>query len=162
MSTPAWIRNADASAQVVLRDEAATLELGRRIAARLRPGVRIYLHGDLGAGKTTLVRGILRGLGHAGRVKSPTFTLLETYAVSSLYLYHFDFYRLKAPDEWRDAGFREAFSEEGICVVEWPEKAAGLPPADLSVHLTHAASGRLVRLVAQGAWGAACLASVCM
>ena len=81
MSTPAWIRHADASVQAVLPDEAATLELGQRIAARLRPGVRIYLHGDLGAGKTTLVRGILRGLGHAGRVKSPTFNLLETYAV---------------------------------------------------------------------------------
>lgn len=154
-------RDADGALRGTLRDAAATLDLGQRVAACLEPGVRIYLHGDLGAGKTTLVRGLLRGLGYAGRVKSPTFTLVETYLVSSLYLYHFDFYRLQGPEEWRDAGFREAFGGDGVCIVEWPEKAADtLPAPDLTLHLAHAGAGRSVRIRAHSAWGTRCLAQL--
>ena len=88
----------------------------------------VHLRGDLGSGKTTLARGLLRGLGYAGRVKSPTYTLVELYIDSRLNLYHFDFYRFHDPSEWHDAGFREYFNERSICLVEWPEKAAGLLP----------------------------------
>jgi len=153
-------RDADGSLHGVLPDEAATLALGQRLAACLQPGFKIYLHGDLGAGKTTLVRGLLRGLGYAGRVKSPTFTLVETYNLSSLYLYHFDFYRMRSSEEWRDAGFREAFAGDSVCLVEWPEKAAGLPAPDLSVRLEHADAGRLAQLAAHSPRGRSCLQSL--
>ncbi len=96
----------------------------------------VTLAGQLGAGKTTLVRGVLRGFDIRGAVKSPTYTLVEPYAISSLYFYHFDFYRLSGAGEWEAAGFREYFRDDAICVIEWPEKAGGtLPPADLSIAL---------------------------
>ena len=141
-----------------LDDETATLELGTRLARVLRDGLKIYLSGELGAGKTTLVRGLLRSLGYQGRVKSPTFTLVELYKLSRLDLYHFDFYRFKDPTEWIDAGFREAFGAAAVCLVEWPEKAAGrLPRADLHIRLEHADAGRHVRLVADTNEGKQCL-----
>jgi len=141
-----------------LDDEAATLELGARLAGVLRSGLKIYLSGELGAGKTTLVRGVLRALGYRGRVKSPTFTLVELYKLSSLELYHFDFYRFEDPREWIDAGFREAFDTAAVCLVEWPEKAAGaLPPADLRLRLEHADVGRRIRLAADTDEGRECL-----
>ncbi|MFZ3036276.1 MAG: tRNA (adenosine(37)-N6)-threonylcarbamoyltransferase complex ATPase subunit type 1 TsaE [Rugosibacter sp.] len=121
-----------------LPDEAATLALGARFAqpACLAEGLTIWLHGDLGAGKTTFVRGLLRALGDTGPVKSPTYTLLEVHAVSGLNLYHFDFYRLNQPEEYLDAGLDEYFSGTGICLVEWPEQAAPyLPPADIHIEL---------------------------
>src|SRR3990172_5646957 len=118
-----------------LAEEAATLALGAALARGAAPGTVLYLSGDLGAGKTTLVRGLLRALGYAGRVKSPSYTLLETYVVSRLHLYHFDFYRFKDREEWVSSGFREHFNPESLCIVEWPERAAGLlAPPDL--HLT--------------------------
>lgn len=126
-----------------LASEAATLKLGRRLAAHLCPGLTIFLQGDLGAGKTTLVRGVLRGLGFEGRVKSPTYTLVESYSISSLYLYHFDLYRFKHEQEWLDAGFNEFFNEQNICMVEWPERAASLlPKADVSIELAIEGEGR--------------------
>lgn len=132
-----------ASHRIALPDEAATLALGARLASALAPGLRVYLSGDLGAGKTTLVRGLLRALGYVGRVKSPTFTLIELYKLSNLCLYHFDFYRFKASDEWEDAGFRELFGGDAVCVVEWPEKAGALlPAADLRLRLEHSGAGR--------------------
>jgi tRNA threonylcarbamoyladenosine biosynthesis protein TsaE len=141
-----------------LDDEPATLELGALLAGVLRGGLKIYLSGELGAGKTTLVRGLLRSLGYQGRVKSPTFTLVELYKVSRLDLYHFDFYRLKEPQEWADAGFREAFAAAAVCLVEWPEKAASrLPRADLRIRLEHADAGRSVRLAADTDEGRQCL-----
>jgi tRNA threonylcarbamoyladenosine biosynthesis protein TsaE len=128
---------------IALPDEAATLALGARLASALAPGMRVYLSGDLGAGKTTLVRGLLRALGYQGRVKSPTFTLVELYKLSNLCLYHFDFYRFKDPDEWEDAGFREIFGSDAVCLVEWPERADSLlPQADLHIRLRHARAGR--------------------
>ncbi len=141
-----------------LPDEAATLELGAALAGVLRAGLTIYLSGELGAGKTTLVRGLLRALGHRGRVKSPTFALVELYSLSRLDLYHFDFYRFEDPREWIDAGLREAFGTAAVCIVEWPEKAAGqLPPPDLRIRLEHAQTGREVRLEAHTDEGRRCL-----
>ena len=131
------------SLNALLPDEAATLALGAALGPCLEPGTIVFLEGELGAGKTTLVRGVLRGLGHAGRVKSPTYTLVEVYEVSRLHFHHFDFYRFSDPREWIDAGFRESFDGQGICLVEWPEKAAGrLPPADLTIRLASSGSGR--------------------
>ncbi len=140
-----------------LVDENATLTLGRALAPGLTPGMVIYLIGDLGAGKTTLARGMLRGLGYDGRVKSPTFTLVEVYKVSRLYLYHFDFYRFASPQELGEAGFREHFNPQSVCLVEWPEKAAGLPPADLRILMHVARSGRNVAIFADSEAGASCL-----
>lgn len=118
----------------------------------------IYLSGDLGTGKTTLARGLLRGLGYAGRVKSPTFTLVELYEFSRLYLYHFDFYRISDPRELGDAGFRECFNPGSVCLVEWPEKAASaLPAADLKIVMKVAGPGRSVEIVAETEAGRLCL-----
>ena len=126
-----------------LPDAAATDGAGRALGAALRPGMVVTLSGDLGAGKTTLVRGVLRAFDIAGPVKSPTYTLVEPYAVSSLYLYHFDFYRLTDPEEWEAAGFREYFRNDAICLVEWPERAGPLlPRADLNLQLEVVDAGR--------------------
>ncbi|PZP58080.1 MAG: tRNA (adenosine(37)-N6)-threonylcarbamoyltransferase complex ATPase subunit type 1 TsaE [Azospira oryzae] len=141
-----------------LPDEPATLSLGAALAECIAPGLRLYLGGDLGAGKTTLVRGLLRGLGYRGKVKSPTFTLVELYAISSLDLYHFDFYRFDDPAEWEHAGFREYFNPRSVCVVEWPDKAAGfLPPPDLDLRLVFHGSGRIVHAVGNTDRGHPCI-----
>lgn len=141
-----------------LPDEAATLALGAVLARALTPGLTIYLVGDLGAGKTTLTRGVLRGLGYAGKVKSPTYTLVELYTLSRLSLYHFDFYRFADPREWIDAGFREHFNPHSVCLVEWPEKAGdSLPPADVRIELSVAGEGREVQITAQTEAGRQCV-----
>jgi tRNA threonylcarbamoyladenosine biosynthesis protein TsaE len=141
-----------------LPDEAATLALGARLAAVLEPGLTIYLRGELGAGKTTLVRGVLRALGHAGPVKSPTYTLVELYEVSRLHLHHFDFYRFQDPREWIDAGFRESFNGRTVSLIEWPERAGGsLPPADVEIDLELHASGRNAALTPSSVAGQKCL-----
>ncbi len=143
---------------VFLPDELATLELGARLARALHPHLKIYLKGELGAGKTTLVRGALRELGYTGRVKSPTYALVEVYRLSRLYLHHFDFYRFKDPAEWIDAGFRDLFGGENVCLVEWPEKAGGLlPSADLEISLEHQDTGRSAHLSALSTAGIECL-----
>jgi tRNA threonylcarbamoyladenosine biosynthesis protein TsaE len=132
-----------AESSLELPDEAATLRLGAALAVGLVPGRTLYLSGDLGTGKTTLVRGLLRALGHAGRVKSPSYPLLELYVVSSLHLYHFDFYRFKNETEWRDSGFRDYFNAQSACIVEWPERAGGLlPPPTVALCLEIAGAGR--------------------
>jgi len=127
-----------------LRDEAATAALGAALADALldlaapieRQGLAIGLSGDLGAGKTALVRALLRRCGVQGSVKSPTYALLEPYEVSRLHLYHFDFYRFKVPEEFLDRGFGEYFGPAAVCLVEWPEQAgAFLPPCDLQLTL---------------------------
>ena len=137
-----------------LPDEAATLALGAALAQSLEPGLTIYLRGELGAGKTTLVRGVLRALGHPGPVKSPTYTLVEVYEVSRLHLHHFDFYRFREPREWIDAGFRESFNGRTVSLIEWPERAAGmLPPADLEVVLELHGEGRNAALTSRSLKG---------
>ncbi|AVY94370.1 MULTISPECIES: tRNA (adenosine(37)-N6)-threonylcarbamoyltransferase complex ATPase subunit type 1 TsaE [Microvirgula] len=142
----------------VLADEAATLACGVRLAALLQPGMTVFLDGDLGAGKTTLTRGILRGFGHAGRVKSPTYALVEPYAFDTFTVYHFDLYRFADPDEWVDAGFRELFRDDSICLIEWPEKAGALLPApDLTARLLPDGDGRTLSLTAHSAKGMQCL-----
>ncbi|WP_121242409.1 tRNA (adenosine(37)-N6)-threonylcarbamoyltransferase complex ATPase subunit type 1 TsaE [Sulfurisoma sediminicola] len=144
-----------------LADEAATLALGAALAQTMLPGLVIWLEGDLGAGKTTLVRGLLRALGDAGPVKSPTYTLVEVHPVSGLNLYHFDFYRFSQPEEYLDAGLDEYFGGQGVCVVEWPDRAAPyLPAADVVVMLEHAGAGRVVRVSARSERGAQCLAEL--
>ncbi len=141
-----------------LNDDAATMAFGARLAGIVTPGLAIHLHGDLGSGKTTLARGLLRGLGYQGRVKSPTYTLVELYTVSRLDLYHFDFYRFRDPKEWRDAGLDEYFYDAAICLVEWPEKAGGLlPAADIDIAFEFAGDGRDLSLCAGTESGKACL-----
>jgi len=150
---------------LALPDEAATLALGAALAANLAPGMAIWLEGDLGAGKTMLVRGLLRAAGEAGPVKSPTYTLLEVHVVSGLNFYHFDFYRFNQAEEYLDAGLDEYFSGSGICLVEWPDKAAPyLPAADMRIELrvdsAAAATARIASLAAVGEKGRTCLAGV--
>jgi tRNA threonylcarbamoyladenosine biosynthesis protein TsaE len=141
-----------------LPDPAATDALGAALAATLAPGLVITLEGDLGAGKTSLVRAMLRALGHSGPVKSPTYALVELYKLSSLCLYHFDFYRFNDPEEFLDAGLAEYFSEDAVCCVEWPDKAAGvLPPVDLVVAFVIHGGVRDVFLQARSTRGETCL-----
>lgn len=141
-----------------LQDEAATLALGAALAPKLTPGLVITLEGDLGAGKTTLVRGLLRALGYGNKVKSPTYTLVEVHVVSGLNLYHFDFYRFNQAEEYLEAGLDEYFNGEGVCLVEWPDKAgAYLPRPDLRICLAVDGESRTVELHALNAKGAACL-----
>ena len=117
--------------------------------------------GELGSGKTTLARGILRGLGYEGKVKSPTYTLVEVYELSRLDLYHFDLYRFKDSRELLEAGFRDDFDSRNVCLVEWAERAKDLLPiADLSVSLAEERGGRRARIAAQTESGKNCLARI--
>lgn len=139
-------------------DEAATLKLGADLAQGLTPGLVVHLAGDLGAGKTTLVRGVLRGLGFEGNVKSPTYTLVEVYPVSSLNLHHFDFYRLIEPEEYLDAGLDEYFHSSAVCLVEWPERAGGyVAPPDVQIELRVESRGRRAGIRACSAAGRECI-----
>lgn len=142
-------------------DEAATLRLGEALARGVGPGRVIYLSGELGSGKTTVVRGLLGALGHPGRVKSPTYTLVEPYSVSRLHFYHFDFYRFKDRTEWLTSGFREYFNGESACAVEWPERAEGLLPApDLDLRLDFDGAGRRATLAPRTPAGESWVASL--
>ena len=121
-----------------LKDEDAQLKLAASIAKHVTAGCVIFLQGDLGAGKTTFVRGFLQSLGFKGNVKSPTYTLVEPYLINDQQIYHFDLYRLGEPDELEYAGGRDYFDEQSICLIEWPEKAQGyLPVADLLCELSY-------------------------
>ena len=150
--------HSERSLRLHLGDEASTTLLGRRLATALAPGLRIYLRGNLGTGKTTLVRALLRALGFGGRVKSPSYALVELYTISRLHLYHFDFFRFHDPKEWLDAGFRDYFDGDAVCLVEWPEKAADLlPPADVEILLLDPGRGRDALLTAHTEAGEKCL-----
>jgi len=148
--------------QTHLNDETGTAALGAALARALAPGLAIHLHGDLGAGKTALTRAMLHAAGHAGHVKSPTYTLAEPYMVvlggQPVEVIHFDLYRLASPEEFLDAGFREHFNERTVCIVEWPEKAAPvLPSPDIKVLLSISGPGRDIELQALSAQGLECL-----
>lgn len=141
-----------------LDDAEATERLGARLAALIEPPMVIFLHGELGAGKTTLVRGLLHALGHKGPVKSPTFTLVEPYRLAGVDVYHFDLYRLSDPEELDYLGARDYFSSASLCLIEWPEQGRGwLPEADLQLRLEYRDDGRHAILCAVGARGAALL-----
>lgn len=143
-----------------LADAQATLAAGARLAPGLVGGMVVTLGGEIGAGKTTLARGMLRGLGWMGPVKSPSYALLEHYRVSSLYFYHFDFYRFDDPSEWETTGFSEYFRPDAVCLIEWPERVAEwLPRVDLALTLEPVGDGRALRLSARTAAGSACLAA---
>ena len=122
-------------------DESATADFAARLVAQWRSlppplDMVLLLDGDLGAGKTTLVRHVLRALGVQGRIKSPTYAVVEPHEASDLSIWHFDFYRFDDPREWEDAGFRDIFASTGLKLAEWPEKAAAVTPvADLAIHI---------------------------
>ena len=123
---------------IFLKNEEAQLQLAAVIAVNTQPGTVIFLDGDLGTGKTTLVRGFLQSLGYTGNVKSPTYTLVEPYLIDKQQIYHFDLYRLGSPDEFEYAGGRDYFDDDSICLIEWPDKAEGyLPAADLLCQLSY-------------------------
>ena len=126
-----------AQATTTWRSEDDTAAWAQRLAAQpALANAFITLHGDLGAGKTTLVRHLLRALGVQGRIKSPTYAVVEPHEAPGISIWHFDFYRFDDPREWEDAGFRDIFANPGLKVAEWPEKAAGLTPlADLAIHI---------------------------
>lgn len=145
-------------ASIFLADETATQSLGVALGHALSAGMTVYLDGDLGAGKTTLVRALLKSLGYTGSVKSPTYSLMESYVLENGSFHHFDFYRFESPEEFLEAGLDESFGQEAVCLVEWPEKAVGyLPPADLKVKLIHQKQGRLADLTAGSERGEQCL-----
>lgn len=132
----------------------ATEALGAQLAEALPPGCVIYLRGELGAGKTTLVRGLLHALGHRGSVKSPTYTLVEPYQIADRRLFHWDLYRLADPEELEFLGLREQLDSEAILLIEWPERGSGeLPAADLAITLDYAGEGRSCRMEAYSAIG---------
>jgi len=144
-----------------LPDQAATEAFGEQLAAACEGGLLVFLHGQLGAGKTTLVRGFLRARGHSGPVKSPTYTLVEPYTTAQGNVYHLDLYRLADAEELEWIGIRDLFEDESICLVEWPEQGAGiLPEADLHIYLQVAGSGRGIRVQAASPRGEQILRNV--
>lgn len=148
----------DSRISIALTDENATLALAKRLAANLQPGMVIHLHGNLGAGKTTLVRGVLHALGYDGRVKSPTYTLLEPYHIAGLDLCHFDLYRLHDEQEWESAGFRDEFNGRNIFFIEWPERAPELiPQADVKIDFEILSQGRQAVILGNTTIGRECI-----
>lgn len=142
-----------------LPDEASTVDFGRRLGRLLPASGIVFLRGDLGAGKTTLVRGVLRAFGHDGAVKSPTYTLCEPYSFDDDHsICHFDLYRLGHAEELEFLGFRDYVSSGALLLIEWPERASGwLPTPDLEISLNHSSEGRSCELVSLGEWGRECL-----
>ena len=134
-----------------LVDSEATIAMGNTLAQliknELKKGLVVYLHGELGAGKTTLTRGFVQGMGHKGNVKSPTYTLVEPYELSAWNVYHFDLYRLADPEELEYMGIRDYFEENSCCFIEWPEKGEGLlPKPDLIITIEYVGAQRQITL----------------
>lgn len=138
-----------------LADDEATVNFGKALGRACELGSVIFLQGDLGAGKTTLSRGVMRYFGHEGAVKSPTYTLVEPYLLEQKHIYHFDLYRLADPEELEYLGMREAFHQDNICLIEWPSKGQGfLPAADLSISITTKKTARSIEWKAGSEKGA--------
>ncbi|MDU8924269.1 tRNA (adenosine(37)-N6)-threonylcarbamoyltransferase complex ATPase subunit type 1 TsaE [Pasteurellaceae bacterium LIM206] len=142
-----------------IADENAMCEFGAKLAnaiCRVKPAMAVvlYLNGDLGTGKTTLSRGMIQGLGHQGKVKSPTYTLVEEYHLAGKQVYHFDLYRLADPEELEFMGIRDYFNPNAICLIEWAEKGAGLlAEPDILVNIHYADTARDIELIARNPQG---------
>lgn len=140
-------------------DESTMLRFGKKLAesilnSRAESAVILYFNGDLGAGKTTLTRGMVQGLGFRGNVKSPTYTLVEEYNIAGKMIYHFDLYRLSDPEELEFMGIRDYFTKDSICLIEWAEKGQGiLPPPDLLINIDYYDDARNITLIAQNTLG---------
>jgi tRNA threonylcarbamoyladenosine biosynthesis protein TsaE len=142
-----------------LPDEAATIAIGSGLAevvknAAVQHTLVVYLNGDLGAGKTTLTRGFVRGMGHVGNVKSPTYTLVEPYELANWRIFHFDLYRLADAEELEYMGIRDYFNSDCCCFIEWPEKGTGLlAKADLIINIAYQGEQRVIELQAESVHG---------
>ncbi|NRA53663.1 MAG: tRNA (adenosine(37)-N6)-threonylcarbamoyltransferase complex ATPase subunit type 1 TsaE [Gammaproteobacteria bacterium] len=144
-----------------LSDEEQTVELGRKLALACTIATTIYLHGDLGAGKTTLSRGFIQALGHVGKVKSPTYALVEPYELASWQVYHFDLYRVGDPEELEFMGIRDYFNDDSLCLIEWPERGFGmLPEADIAITLKYVGEQRIAYCNADTEIGQKILATI--
>ncbi|VUD40648.1 tRNA threonylcarbamoyladenosine biosynthesis protein TsaE [Thalassocella blandensis] len=128
-----------------LDNEESTVAFGKRLGLAAQQGCVIYLDGQLGAGKTTMCRGVLQAFGYSGAVKSPTYTLVEPYEFNATTVYHFDLYRLGEPEELEFMGIRDYFQPNSLCLVEWPSRGEGvLPPSDIQIQLAAVANGRIL------------------
>jgi tRNA threonylcarbamoyladenosine biosynthesis protein TsaE len=146
---------------VFLKDESETVALGSKIATAIQGGEIIYLSGQLGAGKTTFVRGFLNAMGHDGNVKSPTYTLVEPYSINDKNIYHFDLYRINDPEELEAMGIRDYCDGESICLYEWPEQGQDvLPNADIIISLSQPESGREAKIESKSAKGEQLLSQI--
>ena len=133
--------------KILLSNEKNTLDLGENISAHLTEGLLIFLKGDLGAGKTTLARGLINSLGYVGSVKSPTYSLIEQYEFDAFTLNHFDLYRFVSSNEWLSSGFQEYINSHDVTLIEWPEKSSGfLPKPDLEVELLYKNESRIAHI----------------
>jgi tRNA threonylcarbamoyladenosine biosynthesis protein TsaE len=132
---------------IQLQDEQATVAIGAALAELLPKKGLVFLRGPLGAGKTTLVRGLLRALGHIGSTKSPTYTIVEPYELADGNVYHFDLYRIADPEELEYLGFRDYIADQSLCLIEWPEKGKDfLPQADMELNLAYEGEARTIQL----------------
>ena len=148
---------------IKVANEAAMLALGAELSRLCHLGDMIFLKGELGAGKTTLTRGFLRGLGYMGLVKSPTYALVESYQVSDKQIYHFDLYRLSSAEDLFDIGIEDYLEQSVIILVEWPERGQGvLPEPSLICEISLQDNGRLVKLISSCAQGKAIIATLAL
>ena len=133
-----------------LANEAETVTMGNLLAEVIKPPLTLFLEGDLGAGKTTFSRGLIQALGHQGAVKSPTYTLVEPYELDQLKVFHFDLYRVMDPEELEFMGIRDYFSDDSLCIVEWPDRGQGLlPQADIHIEIQYLDTGRKIVMEAK-------------